>query len=433
MKDDPGTPLSKFARTRVAGVTAAKIGAKRLGLLSKRPFLSHENYRLAIEKHENDSAEALFKALTRLRGTALKMAQILSLEMGFLPEAYSKELQKSHYRVPPLNRAVVRKLIINELGSELGKTPEEIFSTFEADAFAAASLGQVHRATSKQGAKLAVKVQYPGMDRVLKNDLELVKNYFVPFLRSDYITRATEEIETRLIEEIDYNREGETTEWFRKSLKLKNVIIPKLFPEFSSKAILSTEFISGLHLDQWLETSPSQEEKDQAAQTLWDLFAHCFFELGRMHCDSNPGNYLFLGNGKIGLIDFGAVRAYDAKMTSAMARLWRGHIRGDRAEEKEMYIQLGVKGEIFDARYEIHYKPFGDWIALPFQKDSFDFKEHPSYAEIGLKVAQNSVVGKSVEGFTSDFVMLDRNLYGLFRIFGKLGAKLRFQNEWLYR
>src|SRR5262245_32278966 len=97
-------PVSKMARTTVAGATAARMGAKRLGLVSKRPCLIKGSFKKHHEKNDNEIAEVLFSWLTKLRGSALKVAQIMSLELGVLPEAYRKELYKSHYQVPPLNR-----------------------------------------------------------------------------------------------------------------------------------------------------------------------------------------------------------------------------------------------------------------------------------------------------------------------------------------
>ena len=134
-------PTGKLKRAGVAGLAVAKIGAKHLGHISKRPFLSQQRAKEQKLEVDNATAEAIFGVLSHLRGTALKVAQMLSMETDLLPERYRQELAKSYHQVPPLNRALIRKVVIGELEDK----PENIFASFEAEAFAAASLGQVHR------------------------------------------------------------------------------------------------------------------------------------------------------------------------------------------------------------------------------------------------------------------------------------------------
>ena len=138
-------PQGKLARSRIASATAIKVGARHLAHRVKRPFLSQAQHQQNKELLDDKNAQLLFKALTQLRGTALKLAQMVGMDQGVLPESYRKELEKSFHQVPPLNRVLVRKVMLNELGD----IPEKLFKKFESQAFAAASLGQVHRATLK--------------------------------------------------------------------------------------------------------------------------------------------------------------------------------------------------------------------------------------------------------------------------------------------
>ncbi|MCP3900942.1 MAG: AarF/ABC1/UbiB kinase family protein, partial [Desulfobacteraceae bacterium] len=170
-------PKGKFKRTVISTKTATKVGGKVLNYLVKKPFLSKTKKIAAKKELSEKSAETIFKSLTLLKGTALKIAQFLSMELEILPEALRKELEKSYNRVPPLNRAIVRKILKNEYQDD----PEKIFKTFEANAFAAASLGQVHNAETNKGEQIALKIQYPGIKNTIESDLKLVRTVVKPF------------------------------------------------------------------------------------------------------------------------------------------------------------------------------------------------------------------------------------------------------------
>jgi predicted unusual protein kinase regulating ubiquinone biosynthesis (AarF/ABC1/UbiB family) len=423
-------PSGRVARTTVAGVTAAKIGTKKLRLMSKRPFLSKQSYEEHKAKSEDEIAQALFNGLTKLRGSALKIAQILSLELGVLPEAYRKELYKSHYQVPPLNRALIRKLMI----SEFGKAPEEIFKTFAPDAFAAASLGQVHKAYTKNGERLAIKVQYPGIDSALKADFQMVKQFMLPFVKTEFITRALGEIEARLTEEIDYDLERANTEWFYKNAIGSGIISPKVYGEYCSKHVLATQFIEGVHLDRWLKENPSQEKRDQTAQAIYDYLMHCCFELHRMHADPNPGNYLFCKDGKVAVVDFGSVKIFEKEFCENLAKLWRSHMRNDFRQNIELYCWFGLGNgdkKLAEEFYHKYLEQFGIWIAEPFQTEVFDFGKNPEFCLQGAKFISGVATMEEMDGFTTGTIIFDRNLYGLFRMFTEMKARVRMKNKWL--
>lgn len=140
-------PETRLARAGIAGATVLKMGLGELRHKVKRPFMSEQKREAGKSLLDDENAQLLFKALTRLRGTALKLAQMLGMELDILPEKYRKELEKSFHKVPPLNRVLVRKVIQNELG----KPPEALFNQFDSTAFAAASLGQVYAAVLPDG------------------------------------------------------------------------------------------------------------------------------------------------------------------------------------------------------------------------------------------------------------------------------------------
>jgi len=199
-----GIPENKWQRSIAGGKTAIKVGGKMLRYLAGKPFLASQSRHAAKQRAQRESADILFQGLSLLKGTALKIAQQLSFEIDIFPEDVRKELQKSYHQVPPLNRALIRKVITNALG----QSPEQIFSTFEPDAFAAASLGQVHRARTLDDRHLAIKIQYPGIDRTIASDIRMVKNLLRPSAEFHLYRSALDEIEARLLEEIDYHKEA---------------------------------------------------------------------------------------------------------------------------------------------------------------------------------------------------------------------------------
>ncbi len=215
-------PKGKWQRGLSGGKTAARMSRKALKYLARKPFLTEEKRQAEKKAMNRENAVLLFEGLSLLRGTALKIAQLLSMEMDIFPPEITKELQKSYHQVPPINRALVRKTIQNGLG----KPPEQIFATFESTAFAAASLGQVHRAATQDGAELAVKIQYPGIRETIQNDVQLIKTALRPLPEYRMIVPAILEIETRLLEETDYTRELDNLTFFKERLCMDRVIVP---------------------------------------------------------------------------------------------------------------------------------------------------------------------------------------------------------------
>ncbi len=427
-------PKSKLKRSGVAALAAAKVGARQLSHLSKRPFLSKQQKEEQTLTTDTANADVIFKALVQLRGTALKVAQMLSMETDLLPEKYRKELAKSYYQVPPLNRSLIRKEIMQELGA----TPEQVFKSFDDQAFAAASLGQVHHAVSQTNAQIAVKVQYPGIDSTIMSDIQLIKQLLRPMKDYKEIKAVLEEIEERMNEETNYLLEAGNIDWFAAHLQMKQVTIPKVYHEQSSKRVLSMQRLEGMHLMEWLKTNPSQQQRDTAAQTVYDIYMRSVFELHRFHADPNVGNYLFQKDGNIGLIDFGCVKTLSPQFSLQYSTLNQAVDRGDFEKICEIYRELGVlkvqREDISDTFYETILAPFFDWYSKPYKHEYFDFSKHQGYTSEGLKLAENMRKNRSEERnyveVNKDFVYSDRTLYGLYKMFEVMGAKVRMQNKW---
>jgi predicted unusual protein kinase regulating ubiquinone biosynthesis (AarF/ABC1/UbiB family) len=426
-------PTSKIRRTISSGKIMAKMGSNHLGFLLKKPFLSKEKQTLSQKKKDTQNAQILFNGLSLLKGTALKAAQMLSLESDYFPETIRKELEKSYNQVPPINRALVRKIIINNFN----RPPEKVFESFNLKAFAAASLGQVHLARSKDGEELAVKIQYPHISQTISNDIRLLKTVLRPMAEYDIIKIALEEIEEVLLNETDYEKEGQNIKYFRKNLKNERVMIPENFHELTTKNVLSMSCMKGLILNKWLETRPDMESKTIIAQTLHDIFVEGFYELKQIHADPNPGNFLVTDDLKVSLIDFGCVRSFDDKFIQLYQKL----IRISTGNERQAYIDLLTRMKLITPDLDPDIKnqmvalfmQIGDWFGELFREEEFDFGANPDFMEKGRKIGQQMhQFRKHIHNITPEFIFIDRTRYGLIKLFEKMKVKIKIQNKYEY-
>lgn len=426
-------PKSKWQRGWTGGKTAAQVGGKMLKYLGQKPFLSEAGRLRQKERLERESAEILFRGLSLLKGTALKIAQTLSMELDILPSQIRRELEKSYNQAPPINRALVRKIIRNAFG----RPPEEIFRSFDACAFAAASLGQVHRARTMDGQDIAVKVQYPGIRTTIVNDIQLLKNLLRPLDEYEMLLTALKEIEERLLEEIDYGKEAEHAAFFAKHLRFAGIWIPEVYSQLSTDTVLSTRYVPGLALNEWLQTEKNQGKRDAVAQSLHEMFLQSLYELRCIHADPNPGNFIVDEELRIGLIDFGCVK-----------RLERGFVENYRklagvaaAGDKENYMQLLKNMQVLKTKIDktteeeicrLIYQ-VGRWFGRLYEKEVFDFRENKDFFEESRKLSKPLYQYRKFVDINPHFIFLDRTRYGLLRIFEQLGARVRFRNpyEWV--
>ncbi|MCP4117022.1 MAG: AarF/ABC1/UbiB kinase family protein [Desulfobacteraceae bacterium] len=425
-------PTGKFKRSVTGTGTAARVGGKVLTYLAKRPFLSPDGKEKAKEEMAAQSGEILFQGLSVLRGTALKVAQQLSLELDLFPRAVQKELERSYHQVPPLNRALVSRVIYKALG----RHPNEVFADFDTRAFAGASLGQVHRATSFDGESLAVKVQYPGMAATIKSDIQMIKTLVRPMPDHRLILPSILEIEQRLLEEIDYGREADNLERFKKALDLPGIAIPDLDRATSADTVLTTTMMPGLPLDQWLATGPNQAMRDQVAQGLYDLFLASLYRHHAIHADPNPGNFIIRNDLTIGVIDFGCIKHLENSFVDLYRQLPRTLAQGDKTTHQDLLEQLKIlkpgippadRQKFLQAAYEL-----GRWFGEYYRPDRFDFGADPGFMARGRALMTALYQLRDHFDSNPEFVYLDRTRYGLIRLFEKMKARVRMKNgyEW---
>lgn len=414
-------PTSKLSRGKVVGKALLKIGVKKT-----KGYLSNTK----AQQTQEEIADVMFEALGELKGVSVKIAQQMALGMPFLPPAYLQKLSQAFASIPSINKALVRKII----KTELHENPQALFDSFEMDAFAAASLGQVHRA-SKETEALAVKVQYPGIKKSIESDMSIIHFVLKRFAKGKNIDHIISEIEARLYEEVDYLLEAQNCDFFRENMRNADIVIPKIYHEFSSQRVITSSLLEGLDFESYLASNPSQEEIDAYAQLIFDNFFESLYRLRAIHADPNPGNFLFLEGTKLGMIDFGCIKRVDKEFLERYGRLHLDLL--DNVSDEALiphYEQLGmIKTESPEKMlhfYQEVIKPLDRLYIEPLLGDSYDFKVHNDFSKRGFE-AVFEVQKKqfhSVHQINEEYLFLDRTLLGYYALFEKMGAKIETKN-----
>ncbi len=430
-------PTSKLARGKVVGKAIIKIGATTTKGVVKRAFLSKEKKEASKSNTHAQIAKVIIDSLGELKGISVKIAQHIALGMPFLPKVYLDEISKTFSNIPPINRALIRKIIKQELGSY----PEDIFEEFNGNPFGSASLGQVHLATHR-GKKIAVKVQYPAIGKTVESDLGILRFGIKRFAGGKNINHIMQEIEERLHEEIDYEHEAQNTQFFKKHLKHNKIVVPTVIDELSTIRILSSSFLEGESFEQLLARNPSQKEIDNFAQLIFDSFFISLYDLKTVHADPNPGNFIFMSNGRLGIIDFGCVKRFDKEFLYSFSKLHHSLIiKEDDMVLVEQYHNLNMIDRDKDEKMLEFYlnviKPLDRIYIEIFEGDSYNFKESNEFSKRGfetiMRVQQTQI--EAVHKINKEYIFLDRTLLGYYAMFEQMGAKIdtKFAKEVINR
>lgn len=419
IKPPTSATATRLVRGSILGAAAARATAKKAGLALGQPFRNRAAQEKASQDTDREIAALVFEACTKLRGSALKLAQVLSTEPELIPLAYRQEFGKAGSQVPPINRALLTKLLRTELG-ELNT----LFASFDLTPFAAASLGQVHAAMSQEGLPLAVKVQYPGAATNFSSDISMLKAVLSPTRYARTFAACFEEISARFTEELDYLKEARNTLWFRERLTLPGIVVPEVHEELCTKRVVTTTRLSGKHLDEWLLDGPPQEERDGYGQLLVNLLYHTTFELSTIHADPNFGNYLFREDGTLGLIDFGCVKHLGADFLDAVrAATSPGTPDPDAIEALHQSLGVFYRHDVPASTRRGFVKRWGTWLHEPYREEFFDFGQSDDYFQRGAELGRE--LYSYLEHFDGPFVYFGRAQQGLMRLLQRLGARVR--------
>jgi predicted unusual protein kinase regulating ubiquinone biosynthesis (AarF/ABC1/UbiB family) len=284
----------------------AGIAGSYAGYLLQRAFLGEAKSKIKLKSTHTRAARQMVDEMQALRGPAMKLGQMLSLQTGVLPDEVLSELGTLQMEAPGMHPSLVRVQVKQSLGRE----PEQIFKQFTSEPFAAASLGQVHYAITPQGQRVAVKIQYPGIRQAIENDFRLFRTFSKPAQASGHIPKpAIDEIEEQIIAETDYVREADNIEFLADRLApLSFVKVPRVFRDYSSDKVLTISLMTGRHLEDFLAQRPSPTLRNQLGANLFELFYFQVLKIEAFHADPHWGNYLFNDDAGISLVDFGCVK-----------------------------------------------------------------------------------------------------------------------------
>ena len=429
MKNQESIPTSKVARATQFVKATAKVGGNYIKHYGKKML----DPSLTKDQLHAENAEDVYEALSNLKGSALKMAQMMSMDKSLLPKAYSDKFTMSQYSAPPLSGP----LVLKTFKSSMGASPFDIYDEFNLEASNAASIGQVHQA-KKGGKKLAVKIQYPGVATSISSDLKMARPLAVQLLNLNdaEIDRYFVEVENKLLEEADYKLE------LRRSIEvtafcahIPNLFFPEYYPEFSSEKIITMDWLDGYHLKEFLATNPSQEVRNSIGQALWDFYHFQMHKLKAVHADPHPGNFLFTSEGKLGIIDFGCIKIIPEDFYQSYFALINPNIL-DKPEKmmhifKELEFILEEDSEYFQQFfYDLFYKMI-EILGRPFTSSTFDFgndsyvKEVYGYFEYvaSLKELRNANAARG----SQHGLYVNRTFFGLYTLLNELKAKVNIE------
>lgn len=423
--EEPGA-LKKLT----GGIASRTFATAKLGMKVGMKYAART---IAGEKKADDpktvaaaikSAENIVQELGRLKGLAMKGGQMISYLHGAMPPEAQRILAKLQAESTPMEFTAVEQVIREELGGGA----DDLFTAFERRPFAAASIGQVHRA-EHEGRAVAVKIQYPGIEKVLESELGAAS----VFARLGTLGTALDgaeivrEIRERTREECDYENEAKNQKLFRRILgNDRRCIVPEVIDARSTRRVLTTALTPGRSFQQLVDGG-TRREKDLAGEL---IFGACFGSIFR-HCvyngDPHPGNYLFPEEGRVVFLDYGCVRHFDA----AFVERWKTHaravVRDDRAAWQDAFMAFGMvaKPHKFDWDYQWEVTRY---LYTPFIEKRFTYDGDYVSKSYKLMIFDNP--NKNLTACPAEWVLLNRLQWGLNSVLAHLHATADWRALW---
>jgi aarF domain-containing kinase len=374
-------PVGRWRRLRLLGTLQAKIGAAYLFYWIRGWFQHAEQRERTLAETRWQTAVRLFDSMSYLRGAVMKVGQTLANFPDIVPRQFVETLEQLHYQAPPMHWPLLREMVRNELGDDA----EARFLAFDKQAFAAASLGQVHRARLHTGEEVAVKIQYPGIGRAVREDF---RNFFLFLLPGrlskewEYVKNQFDDLRRRLEQETDYETEAATLAKVRPLFRDdEGIVVPRVYPQYSTARVLTMERLGGVHLYEFLARNPSQEERNEFARRIIKAWYRMFYAGRILYADFHPGNFLFYDDGRLGVIDFGFMLPFDEELWSVMRNMDRAFTTG-RQEDRIAAVKewSRITDDPADADFLRLAEEFADWeMRARYCGGPFDFGDEADF------------------------------------------------------
>ena len=431
MKTLDSIPTNKIERATKLVSTGVKIGGNYLRYYGEKLIRGEEDK----DKLNANNAKDIYDGLKELKGSALKVAQMLSMEKNLMPQAYVEQFSLAQFSVPPLSGALVKKTIRKYLGAD----PEALFDTFSMQSENAASIGQVHRATI-EGKALAVKIQYPGVANSIRSDLAIVKPIALKMfnLKGKDTDRYFEEVENKLLEETDYLQELQSSQMISKAAQvLPNLTFPKYYPKWTTSKILTMDWMEGVHLSEYVKREKlNQKERNLLGQTLWDFYMFQIHGLRKVQADPHPGNFMVSEQGELIAIDFGCIKEIPEDFYIPYFEL----SKKENIEDQESFVKLLTDLEILldtDTEEETTYflALFQKMMRLftkPFHDQHFDFSDAvfwDAISNLSKDFTEDSQL-RQMNGNrgSKHFIYINRTFFGLYHLLHDLEAQIETES-----
>jgi len=410
-------------RVLKVGELATSVGTSYVWEALKSPFRSKGQRQQALLDTHIRNAVRIVESSKELKGAFMKLVQMLSMRDDMLPAEALSVLSVVQSQVPPMAYAEIRA----QVKRELGRTPEQLFRAFDEEAFAAASLGQVHRAVLKDGTEVVVKVQYPGVDETVEQDLSNIKALLQVFqmIGRDVMQQKIDnrevyqELEERLHEELDYVNEAKNIALFQKMFADDpEVMIPEVYPEYCSRRVLTMSRIDGYPLADILKPGIDQSTKDWVALKYFRVTWRQIFEFGTLHTDPHPGNYLVSFHPRLALLDFGSIRVFPEQIRRGYHGLAEAMLADDAPAMAANLVRLGFLDRGDDP------EPMIRIMRLIFEPVLVDRKYDPRKYDVLERGMQIATIGIENRLFKAPGhrVFLARALIGLDAYLKQLGT-----------
>ncbi len=414
--------ISKFGKSlaKASGHLAHAAAKDKLSKLTSKA----EEVRSMAERVA--AAKEIVTSMGELKGALMKLGQMISIteDMILPPEitAIFSQLQKD---APAMTEEELDEVFLDTFQ----KRPEQVFKSFDRKPIAAASIGQVHRATLESGEVVAVKVQYPKIVQAIKYDISnidrLKKVLLSIFPGLPNVDTYLQELKRSLLEECDYRSELESLQFFREKSaeRFPQIKIPKAYPEYSSTTVLTMEYIEG---ESFIESKRyDQQVRDELAQLLYDYHNFCFYELRKLHTDPQYGNFLF-SEDSICFLDFGSIRSFDEDFVESYIDLLESIENRDLPRYKSTLINFGFFDEgdsdqLFSDHLDMVYKLYKPFL----EKGKHGIEKENPFDLVKGFVESIDLKGRNTP--REEFLLLDRTHLGLYTKVKQWDAKI----DWL--
>ena len=413
----------RLARGREMATLATRVGTVTAANRARRVFASAERREALDAELQLRTAEQVATALGQMKGALMKLGQLASFVDESMPEPVRQALAQLQQDAPPMSPELAAEVVI----AELGAPPEEVFAEWDPVPIAAASIGQVHRAITRDDRPVAVKVQYPGVGDAIRADLDNLDlaGMAMPFLwRSLDVAEVTEELRARLTEELDYTVEAANqrrfADWYRGHPFIE---VPDVVDELSTGRVLTSDLLTGARFDEM--ATWDQEQRNLAGETIFRFVFRSLYCFHAFNGDPHPGNYLFRPDGRVSFLDYGLVKYFDEDDIAQVVGLAKASVV-DRdpvairqAAERAGYYVPGAP--IDDARVAEYAALFWDWVQ--HDEPVTITSEYASQLTRRLLLAHQEFPETMRWGRVAGrFVVLQRINVGLVAILGRLHA-----------